>query len=648
MANNIIDIPLDAEIDSDQLGVNKYVKALGSFIKNADMPMTISIQGEWGSGKTSLMNLLRKDLCSQNSADSYYGIWLNIWKLSLMQSPESALVKVIRKMINVISATVKKESGGKISNFTADKIDKTKKVFNFFASHVSINTPVGGISYNPGDKKELDDDNDLEKLQNSLKELINSFINDKDKSNKRKGFIFFIDDLDRLDPVIAVNVLELLKNIFEVPFCVFVLAIDYDVVVRGLSRKFGELTSKTERQYRSFFDKIIQLPFSMPVQQYTTEKFIGDSLNEKTGIGYFTQAELLEQSSVPVNTFSKGKTTKEAGEKLSTIACCNRFINLSTGSNPRSMIRLFNSLSLSNIILHEDNTSEKMSLSERLANLGLTCMQITYPSIYQLLVADACFPQWDDVFADSQKLPRLNDAVQDETTEDNDEENDEPWLKVISRACSGNFFMETSKNSIVFLLNMIARLSLPQADDPTSDSNAEELRKSLERLLSFSATTVVNLGERAIRTEESLSDSQKARHSFWEKLRDVALNDSDFVGSGLKFAKFRYNSWHDFALGSSKIFLEVRLRPRNQQIHCVYLINKEIYLEFYNRRHEIDEALGLDKTLEWAEPEKIQKQLPAKYVMENVDYDDEQSVDNACKKIVKIMAKFKNAISPYL
>ena len=42
------------------------------------------------------------------------------------------------------------------------------------------------------------------------------------------------------------------------PNCVFVLAIDYDVVVKGLESKFGKKTEENEREFRSFFDKIIQ------------------------------------------------------------------------------------------------------------------------------------------------------------------------------------------------------------------------------------------------------------------------------------------------------------------------------------------------------------------------------------------------------
>ena len=76
-----------------------------------------------------------------------------------------------------------------------------------------------------------------------LKEEIGKLIADAlEKDNSKQGFTFYIDDLDRIDPPIAVEILELLKNIFDLEKCVFVLAIDYDVVIKGLKPKFGELT----------------------------------------------------------------------------------------------------------------------------------------------------------------------------------------------------------------------------------------------------------------------------------------------------------------------------------------------------------------------------------------------------------------------
>ena len=95
----------------------------------------------------------------------------------------------------------------------------------------------------------------VEQLKNEVVSLINEVM---EKNKDKKGFIFFIDDLDRIDPPLAVEILELLKNLFDLEHCVFVLAIDYNVVIKGLKPKFGELTSQNEREFRSFFDKIIQ------------------------------------------------------------------------------------------------------------------------------------------------------------------------------------------------------------------------------------------------------------------------------------------------------------------------------------------------------------------------------------------------------
>ena len=92
--------------------------------------------------------------------------------------------------------------------------------------------------------------------------------------------MFFIDDLDRIDPPVAVKILELLKNIFDLPRCIFVLAIDYNVVVKGLKSKFGELTAQNEREFRYFFDKIIQLPFTMPMPSYKIDTFLTDKLKK--------------------------------------------------------------------------------------------------------------------------------------------------------------------------------------------------------------------------------------------------------------------------------------------------------------------------------------------------------------------------------
>ena len=100
MANTTItDIPRSGRSEKDHFGIESYQKGLEKFIRGAQSPITIALQGEWGSGKTSLMNVLKDNLCGEdgNSGD-FYPIWINTWEYSLMRNPEDALKEILYKM----------------------------------------------------------------------------------------------------------------------------------------------------------------------------------------------------------------------------------------------------------------------------------------------------------------------------------------------------------------------------------------------------------------------------------------------------------------------------------------------------------------------------------------------------------------------
>ena len=61
MKTSIIDVPRKYTQD-DLFGIRVYQDALVEYIRYTETPITIALQGEWGSGKTSLMNLLRWEL----------------------------------------------------------------------------------------------------------------------------------------------------------------------------------------------------------------------------------------------------------------------------------------------------------------------------------------------------------------------------------------------------------------------------------------------------------------------------------------------------------------------------------------------------------------------------------------------------------
>lgn len=429
MKSSIIDVPRKHTQD-DLFGIQVYQDALIKYIKLTDTPITIALQGEWGSGKTSLMNLLKYNLCEVDNAP-YYPIWINTWQYSLMKTPSQAIISILEGIINQIGTL----------NPNQQKWEESKrKIGGLFKKMASVGTKVaaGAVGIDGGLVDELFDSGDGNAASSDimqLKEEISKLIADAlERDSSKLGFTFYIDDLDRIDPPVAVEILELLKNIFDLERCVFVLAIDYDVVIKGLKPKFGELTDANEREFRSFFDKIIQLPFSMPVASYNVDTFLVDALRK---IEFFSEAELSD----PV-----------LAENLSEIT------RLSVGSNPRSLKRLTNTLALISIIndIQNSTTTSSHDILSKELNYALVCLQIAYPYIYNQLTEMPDFKTWNEKIASKLKLRPLTDAERE--TLDATDEFDDDWEKVVFRMCQKETYLSNRAFSISMLFNKIAEL----------------------------------------------------------------------------------------------------------------------------------------------------------------------------------------------
>lgn len=453
MANktSISDIPSGSEVND--FGTERYVDGLVRFIERSAAPITIALQGEWGSGKTSLMNKLHDKLCGDDK--EFYGVTVNTWEYSMLSSPETSVVKILEHLVKALS----KDEPNTTTMFKKLATGFVNMGLRATKEAIKIATgPVGAIATEaivPNTSINRQDDGaevSLSDLRDSLNEAIK-----KSLSGKKRGVIVFVDDLDRLNPPLAVEILELLKNVFTLDNCIFVLAIDYDVVVKGLKPKFGELTEKNEREFRSFFDKIIQVPFSLPVNNYRPMNFVLKSLAE---IGYLSDYDI----SIPA-----------VKENFSNI------VEASVGKNPRSIKRLINTLSLLDCIAKcgiQDEKAAKASIEDKLLNFIIVAMQICYPKIYRMLSARPTFTLWDEAFAAKMgiELPA------------NEEGQDEPhWEEILEAACAPDTYLTQHFNDIRGLLYQIISLMRQEAE-----LNNDDMGKRLKEILDKSSVTGLN------------------------------------------------------------------------------------------------------------------------------------------------------------
>jgi hypothetical protein len=349
--SGVIDEP--AKHKEDSLGIEHYYDALTEFVVTTKTPITIGIQGEWGSGKTSLLNNIWHNL----DGKQFEKIWVNTWEHSLMSTPEETLIKIVEQLVSDLS------NFDPNSKETFAKVKKASGALLVGAARFGASM-VGGSGASDAVKEILDappeEKNKIRFLRESLAGAIQILVEKK----RLKGFVFFIDDLDRIEPKDAVKILELLKNIFNIKNCIFLLAIDYHVVVKGLKEKFGAMTQENEWEFRAFFDKIIQVPFTMPMGDYDLGKYVEKLLKEID----FLADESEDQS-----------------DEIEEI------VNYSIGGNPRSLKRLANSLSLINLFKKETSANEDLILM-----LAVVCLQVAYPKVYEKIAAKPDFIKWDE------------------------------------------------------------------------------------------------------------------------------------------------------------------------------------------------------------------------------------------------------------
>jgi hypothetical protein len=361
------DLPWTEGAD-DHLGLKKFATALETFVLDCDTPMTVAIQGEWGAGKTSMMNMVEAGIKErkgdEKSSASDGPIYLHsfeTWQYGAVGDDGSLGLNLLTNLVDSLAS--EKTEDGLVAQKSA-QLKAWGRKLSYMGGVVGRATVSGAVSSASGgfvdggaimDGIGGTDPNsvaDLTNLKSSFAELVARMVENNGKGrNKKPGrVIVFVDDLDRIRPGHAVSLLEILKNFLDVPNCVFVVACDYAVVEQGVREKMG---IRDPEKVAAFFHKIFQVPFVMPTQSYQIRNFL---------VSYL-----------------KGRV--QAKRQVDHIADdVAKLIELSIGTNPRAFKRFLNVLDLLSCM--KGNRSSIWTQTESIVSLiGLVAMQTTWPQV---------------------------------------------------------------------------------------------------------------------------------------------------------------------------------------------------------------------------------------------------------------------------
>lgn len=316
--------------DGDFLGYGVYADTLWARIARAlnkdtaggklgDDPLVVGIFGEWGSGKSKLLSMVmqravaeRDERISVHTHDGYAPLTIPVffqpWKyehekhllvpmlLHIVLALEDCLRRA-KTLDDALVGTVRRGIDGALQQI-GGVVKATKTVLGVvepgsaaalgtaqaLADTIKPGTPrkqVRDFTWREDGRAYYELHDILRKVTRPGKyaEVTGGAYQDKDFGC---SFVIFIDDLDRCLPEKAVEALELIKTVFNLESFAFVLALDEEVVERGIGHRYKDYALQNKKPEMpitgfEYLEKIVHLPFRLPaLTREQAAKFVRD------------------------------------------------------------------------------------------------------------------------------------------------------------------------------------------------------------------------------------------------------------------------------------------------------------------------------------------------------------------------------------
>lgn len=253
----------------DQFGFVGIAQRLAPSIVEASKGdgIVIGLEGRWGSGKTSLLNFLRTELVATQDTGIHtitISPWLNGDTSSMVMSllgPMTAILKAKEDEIAKDADKKKiaiKEQMAEVGQLLMDYGPQTARMFApvaNLAGHFIPGIEIAGKALE-GAATVAEKFITSGSTPSELKQKISDKIQALDV-----GFVVILDDLDRLEPEQAVEVVRLVRSVADFPRVAYLMCYDREILAQalktGLKVEDGDL----------FLQKIVQLTFNIPLPE---------------------------------------------------------------------------------------------------------------------------------------------------------------------------------------------------------------------------------------------------------------------------------------------------------------------------------------------------------------------------------------------
>lgn len=244
-----IEVTSENPHEYDALEREKDCLFLLDLIEKSDTPFTLAVDADWGNGKTVFIKMLQAHLTKRQ----FNCVFLNAWECDFYSEPLAPLIAEIGEQISPADSSLGKslrEKGSKL-------IQGIKEAASSSHSSVAAILKVIEVVSDNTKPEVLDSIGDYETYREALKSFKESLKEFSSKSQNGEPLVVLIDDLDRCRPDFAINMLERVKHIFDVPSLFFVIAVNKREFSNVVKSFYG--CEDGERYLEKFFDLVFHL-----------------------------------------------------------------------------------------------------------------------------------------------------------------------------------------------------------------------------------------------------------------------------------------------------------------------------------------------------------------------------------------------------
>lgn len=276
----------DIESKIDFLNYSEASEIIINVLQNPQMlPISIGVFGSWGTGKSTILNLIEKNIEHIENNDDYVIIRFDAWLYQGFDDARASLLEVIN---TEISKLVKQDeklyekalSIGKRINklralgWAAEGTALAFGVPTFGLLSKAIDSIGNGINGSAGEEDAQNVTEIISKGKESLKDILNEEKSSAPKEitalksefedlleSLNKKVIVFVDNLDRCLPKQTIETLEALRLFLFMKNTAFIIAADEEMVRFAVKDHFNGID---ERHITDYLDKLIQFPVKVP------------------------------------------------------------------------------------------------------------------------------------------------------------------------------------------------------------------------------------------------------------------------------------------------------------------------------------------------------------------------------------------------